>query len=197
MPTRLTVVIAQSAVRSSRATEAEETLLTELMMTAGLDATLVGSLESIQADSTDYLCLSGFTQSLALVSTLSFEAASAQWQRLQLPGEVTMVGGSTSGKTPRVYYFPLELGTPELLSRLRQLLVDRSIQTVSVALPISKPVSTERIESKFKESPDAPAAIVETGRSAAASSGADSTPIPESEWLDLDRLIDDFDTLDL
>ncbi|MEZ6074932.1 MAG: hypothetical protein R3C56_04410 [Pirellulaceae bacterium] len=65
MAARLTVVISQSSIRHSQATDAEERLLSELMMTAGLDATLIGALDNVQIDSTDYLCLSGLPDNLS------------------------------------------------------------------------------------------------------------------------------------
>ena len=69
-------------MRHSRASDVEEALLTELMMTPGLDATLVGSLDGVQLDSTDYLCLSSFSQNLALVASLDVADGARHWERL-------------------------------------------------------------------------------------------------------------------
>ncbi len=207
MATRLTVVISQAAVRSSSAADAEESLLTALMMTSGLDATLVGSLDSIHLDSTDYLCLSGFTQSLAIVSALNFDAVAEHWQRLRLPGEVTQLGSAANVASRRVYYFPIDRGTQTIVDQLQQLLIDRSVQTVNVMLPGRTPsvatqilANSQNVVVPHSSTPRfAPTPELDSSRPnrALADSFVDSTPIPESEWMDLDQLIDDFDTLDL
>ena len=64
MAARLTVIVSQSARREGRLVDIEETLVTELMMSPGMDATLVGPLENIRPDSTDYLCLNGDRKSV-------------------------------------------------------------------------------------------------------------------------------------
>ena len=68
MAPRLAVVVSQAPMRDARTADIEESIVAELIMVGGLDATLVGPLERIQPDSTDRLCLGGFTQDLALLS---------------------------------------------------------------------------------------------------------------------------------
>jgi len=214
---RLTVVISQSAAGQAHYTEMEEALLAELMMTAGLDATLVGPLERVQVDSTDYLCLSGFAQSIALVSAIPAEAVAQHWKRLALPGQVLPVGQEQPSRERRVYFLPLELGVLLIIEQLKQLLADRNVRTVGLSLPLvsksgaavgvsqSSVAGMEAIEPIPVKQP--PVGVRPRGSSdtvPAESSGADlrGAPMlqPESydlEWPNLDQLVDDFDALDL
>jgi hypothetical protein len=224
---RLTVIISQSAAGQSHYTEIEEALLPELMMTAGLDATLVGSLERVQPDSTDYLCLTGFAQSIALVSPLPVEEVARHWKRLDLPGHVLSVGEVHRSSERRVYYLPLELGVLSIIEQLKQLLADRNVRTVGLALPLAfkageaaitvQPRAAGPIPAKPTTLEDSsaganPAVSIEALSSQAVDSKAEpverrgavlrGVPVvqPESydvEWPNLDQLVDDFDALDL
>ena len=205
MAARLTVVISQSSIRHSQATDAEERLLSELMMTAGLDATLIGSLDNVQIDSTDYLCLSGFArQPLALVSALSLEEVTEHWARLQLGGQVVQVGQAGSAAGRRIYYFSLSSNIESTLTQLRQLHSDQSVKTVDVLLPLGKiaPTVASSRESGSTPSGSQPSPPARTSLPAAAipvQAVGQPQPVEESEqqWPDLDRLVDDFDALDL
>lgn len=205
MAARLTVVISQSSIRHSQATDAEERLLSELMVTPGLDATLIGSLDNVQIDSTDYLCLSGFaSQRLALISALSLEEVAEHWARLQLVGQVVQAGqaGSTAGR--RIYYFSLSSNIESTLAQLRQLHSDQSVKTVDVLLPLGKigqPVASSRDSevTPIRSQPSPPARTTLPAATIPAHAVVQGQPGEESEqqWPDLDRLVDDFDALDL
>ena len=201
MAARLTVVISQSSIRHSQATDAEERLLSELMMTAGLDATLIGALDNVQIDSTDYLCLSGFArQPLALVSALSLEEVTEHLARLQLGGQVVQVGQASSTTERRIYYFSLSSNIESTLTQLRQLHSDQSVKTVDVLLPLGNIASSR--ESGSNPSGSQPSPPARTSLPAAAipvQAVGQRQPMEESEqqWPDLDRLVDDFDALDL
>ena len=201
MAARLTVVISQSSIRHSQATDAEERLLSELMVTPGLDATLIGSLDNVQIDSTDYLCLSGFaSQRLALISALSLEEVAEHWARLQLGGQVVQVGQASSTTERRIYYFSLSSNIESTLTQLRQLHSDQSVKTVDVLLPLGNIASSR--ESGSNPSGSQPSPPARTSLPAAAipvQAVGQRQPMEESEqqWPDLDRLVDDFDALDL
>lgn len=211
MANRLTVIISQASMRHSQAAEVEERLLTELMMTAGIDATLVGSLDSVQIDSTDYLCLSGFgNQTLAVVSTLSFEQVAQQWARLQLSGQVVRLGQAGAIGQRRVVYFPLLSDTAATLEELRQLLADQAVKTVGVIMPLGKtpqvsprgllnsPANADTGKhSSPQASPAPPAALQPLPAQAPVSRPSAPQAEPEEEWPELDRLVDDLDALDL
>lgn len=212
MAARLTVIISQSPIRHSQATEAEELLLTELMMTSGMDATLIGSLDQVQPDSTDYLCLTGFnSQSLAIISALSYEQVVEQWSRLQLGGRVVRVGQAADVPGRRIYYFGLLSNTDSTLAALRQLLLDQTVRTIDVIMPLGKParaplkpqadVNAEVTPSPMV-TPSAPPARMhspQTPPSANDRRDWTSSSLGESgdEWPHLDQLVDDFDALDL
>ncbi len=208
-------------MRHSRASDVEEALLTELMMTPGLDATLVGSLDGVQLDSTDYLCLSSFSQNLALVASLDVAEVARHWERLGLDGHIVPVGHANGTPGRRVYYLPLELGTASILAHLKQLLIDRTVQTVSLLLPVmAKPQPTVDKPAVDKPAVESigplPTSLSKLNSSTvAAAQGAIPTVLPadqkaltrtaveleleaaEPQWPDLDRLVDDFDALDL
>lgn len=219
MAARLTVVISQSSIRHSQATDAEERLLSELMMTAGLDATLIGSLDNVQIDSTDYLCLSGFAnQRLALVSALSLEEVAEQWGRLQLGGQVVRMGEAGSAVGRRVYFFSLSSNIESTLAQLRQLLRDQAVKTVDVIMPLGKTSQSAASPRDSGSNPSGPRPSppgrqtsptelsqrstvdpVMPAASIPVHSIAQREPVEESEqqWPDLDQLVDDFDALDL
>ncbi len=143
MAARLTVIVSQSAIREGRLVDLEETLVTELMLAAGMDATLVGPLELIRPDSTDFLCLTGFQHSLAFVSWLDEQQVREHWGRLGLSGVVRCAGAAGDERTASgrvIYYFPLSMatGTETVLQGMRDLQRDRSVKTVGVALPTTK-----------------------------------------------------------
>ncbi|MCA9132465.1 MAG: hypothetical protein KDA45_04900 [Planctomycetales bacterium] len=199
MVARLTVIISQSSQRDRRAAEAEESLLAELLMAPGLDATLVGCLEQMEPESTDHLCLSGFTNSVALVSWLTAEQVAMHWQRLQLGGQV--IGATQAEAAPagnrRVHCLSLASGLPLLLSQLKQLLSDRRVQTFSLGLPPASPASPSSPTDASKTASERPP----IGQPAPPlSKGAPQPPATasaETKWSNLDELVDEFDLLDL
>lgn len=226
MAPRLTVIISQSTGGQSRARDAEEALLAELLSAPGLDATLTASLNVIQPDQTDFLCLSSLTQSLALVSSLDYDQVVAEWERLQLGGQVLRVGSTPQGAERRVYYFSLETETAAIVLQLKQLLSDMSVQTVNVQLPIAsnnrttlpsspttapnnsglvalgQPLRTNAASGGAGEhsTTTTPGNSVNTEIAAVPQDASAPTSIPQDdstiEWPDLEKLVDDFDALD-
>ncbi len=106
MSIRLPVIVTQSETRDVRAADIEESIVAELIMSEGLDATLIGPLGRIAADSTDMLCLRGFTHELALLAWIPIEQAAGWWQSqgltgtlvpLKLAGQPASAAGIQSG----------------------------------------------------------------------------------------------------
>jgi hypothetical protein len=197
VPTRLTVIISQSASRDSRAADAEETLLAELMMASGLDATLIGPLEHIAPESTDFLCLNSFNHSLALVSWLSAEQVASECQRLQLASQVVALGQlvSPEGAAKRVYYFSMRQPTSTILSQLLELKHDRSVQTVGIMLPGAGVTPSKTPPPKAPSAPVVVAPNVPSTNGKKADASPDAADV--DDWANLDQLVDDFDALDL
>lgn len=157
MAPRLAVVVSQAPMRDARTADIEESIVAELIMVGGLDATLVGPLERIQPDSTDRLCLSGFTQDLALLSWMPAEEAARWWQELELSGTVVPLSldgsagfgqGSVAGR--RVFYIQLtadsipsqvckQLKSRLDLMRVQPVSLQLSMKSPSKALPIATP----------------------------------------------------------
>ncbi len=192
MAPRLTVIISQSSGGHARSRDVEEELLTQLLLAPGLDATLTASLDSIEPEHTDYLCLSGVTQSLALVSSLDYQQVVAQWERLQLGGQVIRFGQSSAGAERRVYYFALQSGAASIVSHLKELLGDMSVQTVNLLLPTKVTAGAKQslpLKVLPQATPTPPSLPSKLTTSA-------SAPEAEVEWPDIEKLVDDFDALD-
>jgi hypothetical protein len=217
----LTVIVSQSHRRDVSATELEEGLLAELMMAQGMDATLIGPLEHVTLDSTDFLCLASFQHSLVLVSWLETQQVAAQWQRLGLHGCVVAMGEGrfekAAGRT--IHHLQLRLPMPMnvLVQPLKQLLNDRSVQTVNINLsqlgipiarttnPANRPSVEKNAMTVSQEATVAPAGESRGAREDAATEKLSPPVRPlgyqendaDEQWPELDRLVDDFDLLDL
>lgn len=233
MSARLTVIICQSTVRAGLAADLEETLVAELMMTPGFDATMIGPLESVEADGTDFLCLSSFNHSLVLLTWLPRGEAQQHWDRLGLAGSVIAVpsNGQNVADAPenpssrRVFHIQLteETDPKSALQTLGQLLASRQVKTVGIGgigMPAAK--NTARKDSSVEaEGKGASATIqqplnvrdkqiterpvlaqheIATEQPVTPATG-EPTPsqdsIEDEEWRHLDKLVDDFEELDL
>lgn len=141
MAARIPVVVSQSIRREPLAVEYEEQLVTELMFSNGLDATLIGPLLQISLDSTDHLCLEGLKGSFALLSWGTAEECREELRRLRIDGEVIAKGNAFSGgaytipQTSRwIDYFQLDLKVPisTWVDQLKELLRSREVKTYSI-----------------------------------------------------------------
>jgi len=210
MAPRLAVVVSQAPHRDARTADIEESIVAELIMVGGLDATLVGPLQRILPDSTDLLCLSGFTQDLALLSWMPTDEAARLWEQLQLTGTVVPMSLDGSAASPalmtkgrRVLYIQL---TPQsvpsqVCKQLKSRLELLRIQPVSLQLNLQSPKKTLPVASP-------PPTM---GPKAEPSDKAESSPLnpsaehlsskvvesQDSEWKNLDQLVDQLDLLDL
>jgi hypothetical protein len=223
---RLTVIVSQASQRDSRSVDLEETLVAELMMTPGLDATLIGPIESIQADSTDFLCLSTFNHNFGFISWLDEPTVAAHWQRLGLAGTVARPGSlsteqASSLPKPRIYHFQIMASAPhtDILSQLRELQRDRAVKTVGIGL--SAPLTRSTSERSLQPAPPLPEKPpAEKGPLVAtplASHAAPTSPLPsaqpepaarhlqrtpdseedeDEQWQELDQLVDDLDAFE-
>lgn len=177
-------------------------------MTPGLDATMIGALETVEADDTDFLCISSFNHSFAIISWLPANEVATQWQRLGLAGEIISATDASqatgtadpadSNQARRIFHFRLtpKLTTNQILSELRQLLADRQVATFSIGMPPAKrtPQPNELPRAKPKEAPPSPQSSVSSNPPASPPTKAEPE---EEEWQHLDQLVDDFESLDL
>lgn len=149
MAPRLAVVVSQAPMRDARTADIEESIVAELIMVGGLDATLVGPLERIQPDSTDRLCLSGFTQDLALLSWMPADDAGRLWRELELTGTVVplsldgsaaLSNGAVTGR--RIFYIQLSADSfpKQVCKQLQSRLELMRVQPVSLQLNMSSPL---------------------------------------------------------
>ncbi len=178
------------------------------MMTSGLDATLIGPLERVRPDSTDFLCLSGFNHSLALVSWLDESQVATHWQRLALPGSIVRRGRTNgSPASSRVYYFQLSDGASgeTVLRQLEELQRERALRTVdiSLGLPVaranpSKTPAAARPTQPPTQPPTKPLTSPPAPRPAEAANEQVGDALDEDEqWPALDQLVDDLDSFDI
>ncbi len=208
MAPRLAVVVSQAPMRDARVADIEESIVAELIMVGGLDATLVGPLERILPDSTDLLCLSGFTQDLALLSWMPTDDAARLWAELKLTGTVVPMSLDGSAAAPtaliagrRVFYIQLTSQSvpSQVCKQLRARLDLLRVQPVSLQLKMTSPM---------KNSPVVRPPIAAVPKSQAIEQVAPvpqaTTPAPQaisrssdSQWKNLDQLVDELDLLDL
>ncbi len=224
MAPRLAVVVSQAPMRDARIADIEESIVAELIMVGGLDATLVGALERILPDSTDLLCLSGFTQDLALLSWMPANEASRIWAGLQLSGTVVPMSLDGSAEVPnsqmrgrRVFYIQLTAQSvpKQVCKQLRARLELLRIQPVSLQMNMKSPMKSLPVANP-KTAIDAPTQPLETtamspfvtppstanGREARASTSPPALSTAtnasaDSQWKNLDQLVDELDLLDL
>jgi hypothetical protein len=222
MAIRLPVIITQSESRDQRASDIEESLVAELIMADGLDATLVGPLVRLLPDSTDMLCLKGFTHDLALLGWMPIEQADAWWRANGMTGVFVPLQGagatSASGKLTngapqlgrRIAYLQLEYTSDPgcICDSLRARLHDMRIKPIPIQLAMPKTGSpTGVVPLPVVPSSSATPAVKRNQRttventivaSATPSVGkASSQAADDDEWPQLDRLVDDLDALDL
>ncbi|MFN3193370.1 MAG: hypothetical protein ACE361_22855 [Aureliella sp.] len=217
MAPRLTVVVSQSAQKNPIATDLEETLVAELMMKGGMDATMIGPLQHIQTNDTDFLCLSSFNYNFALVSWLPANETQQQLDRLGMQVQVVSLAGPeerSDGKGQRVLHLQLGSDTklPVVMSTLGKLLAERAVKPVgisgigvrsSAASPSAavggddqsvsspgEPLANENAETQGKRQASTSSAL----ETALESSGAD---VEDEEWEHLEQLVDDLDDADL
>ena len=145
MAARLTVIVCQAGAGNSSTSDIEETLVAELMMTPGLDATMIGPLDRVDSDDTDYLCISSFNHSLAVVTWMESGEVQQEWNRLRLKGKVVDfatlndqgVGHpSSAGNERQVFHLRLDpaSSTKQVIQELQGLLESRNVKTVSLSL---------------------------------------------------------------
>ena len=213
MAPRLAVVVSQAPMREARIADIEESIVAELIMVGGLDATLVGALERILPDSTDLLCLSGFTQDLALLSWISADEAARIWTGLQLSGTVVPMSLDGSAAIPtsqlrgrRVFYIQLTAQSvptqvcKQLRARLEllriqpvslQLNMQSSMKSLPVAIPITEFDPSRQPLEQIAKSP-LPASVPPIP-----TLSTESNSSSDSQWKNLDKLVDELDLLDL
>ena len=225
MAPRLAVVVSQAPMRDARTADIEESIVAELIMVGGLDATLVGPLERIQPDSTDRLCLGGFTQDLALLSWMSAAEAVKCWSDLGLSGSIIPMSldgsapsnGATNGSVhgQRVFYIQLTNASvpSQVCKQLRSRLDLMRVQPVSLQLSLKSPTkSNPATASQGTQMPIVPPSNVSAPTAKPSVSPAitpvqpfdlnakvqsNSSDDSDAEWKNLDSLVDELDALDL
>ncbi len=214
MAPRLNVIISQPATRDSHSTELEEKLIGELIMSQGLDANLVGPLEHIAPDSTDWLCLNGFRGSLALISWMETEQIAEHWSRLGLTGTVRKFG--TPGSPGQsIIHIPVAVDSTveKLTADLLKILDDRSVKTVGISMPMPVAKTPAEPAPKHQNGAKTDAALRSAESHAQDAALQNHTPQQaspsrrsaapeqtkfdsEDDWASLDHLIDELDAFD-
>lgn len=137
MAPRLPIVIASGNALSSSQADWEQSLVTELIMAPSLDAAIVHSLEQIQPDSTDDLCLQGLKGDFVLLSWSTPASIPDELARLGIDAKL-IEDWKSAEKVPgkSVYFLQLNDRVPvcDCIGRLVELLKSRSVATVSLGL---------------------------------------------------------------
>ena len=220
MAPRLTVIISQSETRDVHRAELEEALVGEMLLADGIDANLVGPISTMRDDSTDRLCIGGFQGSVAVLSWLSTAELAEHWLRLDLGGQVRPFGQAPAqhGVRSVVHFQLLETSTAaSVIEQLQKLQADRAVKTVGImgiAPPASsdEPIETENATDNQTASSTRAAQTVPAQPHASPEQQTD-LPMVEgaatrahqyrqgqdenTEFPELDDLVDDFDSLDL
>lgn len=211
MAPRLAVVVSQAPMRDSRIADIEESIVAELIMVGGLDATLVGPLERILPDSTDLLCLSGFTQDIALLSWMPTDEAARHWAGLELSGTVVPMSLDGSAAVPvshiagrRIFYIQLTAQSipTQICKQLKSRLELLRVQPVSLQLKMPSPmksppaaIPTPGLTQPLEQLSAIP--MLPTPASTAVTKVATDGDASDSQWKNLDQLVDELDLLDL
>jgi len=208
MAARLPVVVSQSIRREPRSVSCEENLITELLFTQGLDATLIGPLESIQIGSTDHLCLEGLKGPFALLSWGSVREVASQLARLSIQGgladrddnQVTIVeikAPGVEGIDRRIDHYQLRTETlPSVwIDQIKQTLQSRDVKAFQIRMPTKITDSKPMVALKS----DLPKAIIEkvvaklVAKTTDFSKVVDLDQDEDEAWEHLDLLMDDLD----
>lgn len=200
---RLTVIVSQSLARDSHTANIEQELVAKLMMAAGLDATLIGPLERVEPESTDFLCLNSFQHSVAVATWLTAEGVAEHWRRLGLGGTIREIGSAsavTASQGRHIYHLSLASSADRMLGELDRIRREREIQTVGIRLPGTPPQPIPRAKPSQPAKGSTIVGPVQSFRV------TDQDDLPgghrpggdDEDWNEeLDRLVDEFDALDI
>jgi hypothetical protein len=200
-------------MRDARVADIEESIVAELIMVGGLDATLVGPLERILLDSTDLLCLSGFKQDLALLSWMPTDEAARLWAKLKLAGSVVPMSLDGSVAVPstqvvgrRVFYIQLTAQSvpTQVCQQLKARLELLRVQPVSLQLNMKSPLKklqvakpTVAADPQVQPLDHNSRTLLPTPLATAAQKLSIVGNSSDSQWKNLDQLVDELDLLDL
>jgi hypothetical protein len=177
MPARIPLVISQPAMKHAAADDCVENAVAAAMLVAGVDANLIGDIESIAVGSTDHLCLQGLTRDIVLCAFLSAERAQQALNRLSIAGRwVDFAADAAALRTSqspaiaerRIFFYPLTPGQSvnDLLDRCQQLVAAQKQPLVHIQLgslrqaPALDAVTPATAASKVRISRPAPPAAI-------------------------------------
>lgn len=146
---RLSVVLSQSAGKLPRHRDLESEIVAGLIAAAGIDLSLIGSIDALDAAATDRMMLDGLRGDLALLCWFSPEEAAAHLTAAGIEGRraphrfdpepayVPHPDPSSPAPFRRIYYFDLtqHASAPSLQSALEQLLASRRVVTFGLGNP--------------------------------------------------------------
>ena len=213
MAARLPVVISQSSRREPLMVTCEEKLITQLLFASGLDATLIGPLESVEMGSTDHLCLEGLKGPFALLGWTSIAECQLQLVRLGVHGSIVdrdaaspaSVIAETSNSQElqrRIDCFQLRSDRePSFwIDSLRKILEVREVKAFQIQTPRTKsapPTVSGRIMESQEIRTVAVKNEVHSEHKTLAISKAIDLNADDEAWEHLDSLVEDLDRSDV
>jgi hypothetical protein len=143
MAARIPLILSQPARRDAAAIDLIENIVAAAMLVPGLDANLIGDIETFEFGGTDHLCLQGHTRDIVLASFLDLPTAETAWNRLGQSGHFVDFSSSAesirtshSAGMRRVFYFQLSprQQVAALLDRCRELLAAQQLSLVTIGI---------------------------------------------------------------
>lgn len=140
MAARIPLILSQPSRRDAAAIDLIENIVAAAMLVPGLDANLIGDIDTFESGGTDHLCLQGLTRDVVLASFLDLPIAQAAWARLGQAGHFVDFRSSadkirsSQAIGRRVFYFQLSpyQRVADLLDRCQQLLAAQQLTLVSI-----------------------------------------------------------------
>lgn len=209
---RITIVIAQAAKQHGRTSDFEEQLLTRVMFENNLDAVLVGPLEQMEVEGTDALCLSKIPAGSVVLGWLPIAEAETHIARLSLPWTLEVQAGQNPTQRVRYRQLSLDQTVDQVLQHLVQILKVSNTKTLQISLPTTKRKSAsaepshphpngQRSEAEIPKLNQLPTVAIDYAATLNAANQSAIVPRLERstplEKDDLDRLVDDLESLDL
>lgn len=211
MAIRIPVVISQNERRSGSIADYEEQLITRVVMESGLDATLIADLKSIELHTTDHLCIEGLKGDFALATWETSEYVCDHLHRLGVPSiEIIPVDGSPKSRSgdagsrsiKKIFLVSLAINNSidATIKTLKDLLEARSTPVFSLGAPIHRNIPIATILSptvdRVQPSP-MPRSVMPPPIRVNASTQLVSSVYPDSNFPNIDQLMDDLDQFEI
>ena len=210
MAKRSVVIVSQLPATQPSQRDLEETLVTELMMSAGVDVNLIPHLEDLQPGETGLLCLEGVAGDMVVISwlpaaeahqTLAEKGVRGRWGRTRwfAPEEQPAGDGSPrSQRTIRCLSFHDADSPQMLLQEIQRIHDDAQVQTFSIG-SLAPPAASQSAAIAPPPSAVVPVAAAPVASAPVAPAPVADLSLDEEERVDaeMEDLAAELDEMDL